>query len=289
MLEACGPILHSRGALHLRGRTIAWGERTFLMAIVNVTPDSFSGDGRSDAEMAIDHAVRQWHHGADILDIGGESTRPGHTVIDDAAEIERVVPVIAEVRARIPNAILSIDTYKPAVARAAFHAGADMINSVWGAPDALLDVAVELGMPLAAMHNQAGTAYDTDVCDAVASFLADCGTRALQRGLAREAIILDPGIGFGKTPNHNIRILRKLSRICDLGFPTLLGTSRKSTIGKLTKREPHERIYGTAATTALGVAAGIDMVRVHDVAQNRDVISVSDAIVRDWRPQGWTG
>lgn len=259
------------------------------MAIVNVTPDSFSGDGRSDTDLAIEYAVRQWHHGADILDIGGESTRPGYQPVDIATEIERVVPVVEEVRKRLPTAIISVDTYKPEVAREAHSAGADMINSVWGAPDDLIDVAVELRMPLAAMHNQAGTHYDGDVVEAVASFLEDCAQRALARGLARESIVLDPGIGFGKTPNHNIRILRRLSRICELGFPTLLGTSRKSTIGKLTQRQPHERIYGTAATTALGVAAGIDMVRVHDVAQNRDVISVSDAIVRDWRPQGWTG
>lgn len=266
-----------------------WGERTYLMAIVNVTPDSFSGDGRFDADVAIEYAVRQWQHGADILDIGGESTRPGHTMIDEATEIARVIPVIAATRERIPNAVISIDTYKPGVARAAHAAGADIINSVWGAPDALIDAAVKLGMPLAVMHNQHGTHYDGDVVDAVAAFLGDCAKRASDRGLPRESIVLDPGIGFGKTPSHNIRVLRKLSRICDLGFPTLLGTSRKSTIGKLTQREPHERIYGTAATTALGIAAGIDIVRVHDVAQNRDVISVSDAIVRDWRPKGWIG
>lgn len=281
--------LPNRGVLHVRGRGIAWGERTFLMAIVNVTPDSFSGDGRSEVESAIEHAVRQWQQGADILDIGGESTRPGNEPVDEATELARVVPVVAAIRERLPGALISIDTFKPAVARAAAEAGADMINSVWGAPDALIDVAVELNMPLAAMHNQRSTHYEGDVVDAVCAYLADCAERAMKRGLAREAIVLDPGIGFGKTPNHNIRILRRLERICDLGFPTLLGTSRKSTIGKLTKREPHERIYGTAATTALGIAAGIDMVRVHDVAQNRDVISVSDAIVRDWRPQGWTG
>ncbi|MEO9170348.1 MAG: dihydropteroate synthase [Candidatus Baltobacteraceae bacterium] len=258
------------------------------MAIVNVTPDSFSGDGR-EVETAIAHAVRQWQQGADILDIGGESTRPGHQPVDEVTELARVIPVIAQVRERIPSAVISIDTCKANVARAAHAAGADMINSVWGASDELIDTAVDLRMPLAAMHNQAGTHYEGDVVTAVAAFLADCAQRALERGLSREAIILDPGIGFGKTPNHNIRILRRLEQICDLGFPTLLGTSRKSTIGKLTQREPHERIYGTAATTALGIAAGIDMVRVHDVAQNRDVISVSDAIVRDWRPQGWTG
>lgn len=259
------------------------------MAIVNVTPDSFSGDGRDDTEVALEHAMRQWQAGADILDIGGESTRPGHERVDDPVEIARVQPVIAALRERLPTAVVSVDTYKSAVARAAHAAGADIINSVWGAPDDLLDAAAELGMPIVAMHNQREAHYEGDVMDAVLRFLDDCGQRALKRGIPREHIILDPGIGFGKTPNHNIRVLRALPRLVDLGFPTLLGTSRKSTIGKLTQRQPHERIYGTAATTALGIAAHIDVVRVHDVAQNRDVISVSDAIVRDWRPQGWIG
>ncbi len=275
--------------MRLRGRSFAWGERTYLMAIVNVTPDSFSGDGRTQIEAAIDYAVRQWNAGADMLDIGGESTRPGHAPVDEATELARVVPVIAGVRERLRNAVISVDTYKTAVARAAHAAGADMINSVWGAPEDLLAVAADLEMPIAVMHNQAGTHYDEDVVDAVTAFLRDCAERALRCGIGPERIMLDPGIGFGKTPNHNIRLLRSLDRICELGFPTLLGTSRKSTIGKLTGREAHERIYGTAATTALGIAAGIDVVRVHDVAQNRDVISVSDAIVRDWRPTGWIG
>jgi len=275
--------------MRLRGRSFAWGERTYLMAIVNVTPDSFSGDGRTQIDAAIDYAVRQWNAGADMLDIGGESTRPGHEPIDEATELARVVPVIAGVRERLRDAVISVDTYKTSVARAARAAGADMINSVWGAPEDLLEVAAELEMPIAVMHNQAGTHYDQDVVEAVTAFLRDCAERALLCGIGPERIMLDPGIGFGKTPNHNVRLLRSLDRICELGFPTLLGTSRKSTIGKLTGREAHERIYGTAATTALGIAAGIDVVRVHDVAQNRDVISVSDAIVRDWRPTGWTG
>lgn len=282
-------VLADRGALRARGRRYAWGERTYLMAIVNVTPDSFSGDGRDDTEVAVEHAMRQWQAGADILDIGGESTRPGHERVDDPIEIARVRPVIEALRERLPTAVVSVDTYKPAVARAAKAAGADIINSVWGAPDDLLDAAAELGMPIVAMHNQREAQYDGDVMDAVLRFLDDCAQRAVKRGIPREHIILDPGIGFGKTPNHNIRVLRALPRLVDLGFPTLLGTSRKSTIGKLTQRQPHERIYGTAATTALGIAAQIDVVRVHDVAQNRDVISVSDAIVRDWRPQGWIG
>lgn len=275
--------------MRLRGRSFAWGARTYLMAIVNVTPDSFSGDGRTQIDAAIEYAVRQWNAGADMVDIGGESTRPGHERVDEATELARVVPVIAGVRERLRDAVISVDTYKTSVARAAHAAGADMINSVWGAPEDLLRVAADLEMPIAVMHNQAGTHYEQDVVEAVSAFLRDCAERALLCGIAPERIMLDPGIGFGKTPNHNIRLLRSLERICELGFPTLLGTSRKSTIGKLTGREAHERIYGTAATTALGIAAGVDIVRVHDVAQNRDVISVSDAIVRDWRPRGWTG
>jgi dihydropteroate synthase len=274
--------------MRLRDKTFTWGECTYLMAIVNVTPDSFSGDGR-DVEEAIEHAVGQWRAGADILDVGGESTRPGHERIGDEIEIARIEPVVAGIRERLPHAVISIDTYKPDVARAAHRAGADMINSVWGAPPHLIDVAAELGMPLAVMHNQADTQYHGDVVDAVIAYLSDCAQRCIERGLPRQHVLLDPGIGFGKTPNQNIRVLHGLHRICELGYPTLLGTSRKSTIGKLTGREAHERIYGTAATTALGIAAGIDIVRVHDVAQQRDVISVSDAIVRNWRPRGWTG
>ncbi|HTZ55707.1 MAG TPA: dihydropteroate synthase [Candidatus Acidoferrum sp.] len=275
--------------MRLRGRNFGWGERTYLMAIVNVTPDSFSGDGQTQIDGAIAYAVKQWNAGADMLDIGGESTRPGHEPVDEATELARVIPVIAGVRGRLRDAVISVDTTKPAVVRAAQAAGADIVNSVWGAPEDLLAAAAEFDMPVAVMHNQRGTHYDEDVVDAVVDFLRDCAQRAMLCGIGPERIMLDPGIGFGKTPNHNIRLLRSLERICALGFPTLLGTSRKSTIGKLTGREAHERIYGTAATTALGIAAGIDIVRVHDVAQNRDVISVSDAIVRDWRPTGWTG
>jgi dihydropteroate synthase len=259
------------------------------MGIVNVTPDSFSGDGVSATDAAIAHAIAQWKAGADIVDIGGESTRPGSQPVDEELEIARIGPVIGAVREALPDAVISVDTYKPSVARIAHDAGADMINSVQGASDELIDVALERKMPLAIMHNQRGTIYDRDVVDTVVDFLRDAAERALRAGVPQGSVMIDPGIGFGKTPNHNIAILRELKRICDMGYPTLIGTSRKSTIGKLTGREPHERIYGTAATTALGIVAGVDMVRVHDVAQQRDVISVSDAIVRDWRPQGWIG
>jgi dihydropteroate synthase len=276
------------GTLRVAGAQLHWGARTYVMGIVNVTPDSFSGDGREDASAATDRANVQWSAGADLLDVGGESTRPGHQPINKAIEIARVVPVIRAVRAQLPAAPISVDTYKPAVVRAARDAGADIVNSVWGASDELLEVVAELRMPLVAMHNQVGTAYEGSAVDSVLRYLVDCAARATARGIPRDAIILDPGIGFGKTAEQNIELLADLKRVVALGFPTMLGTSRKSTIGKLTGREPADRSYGTAATTALAVAAGIDMVRVHDVAAARDVVNVADAIVRDWRPPDWT-
>ena len=153
----------------------------------------------------------------------------------------------------------------------------------------MLDVVAELGMPIVAMHNQHGTDYaGRDVVDAVLAFLDDCATRAVLRGILPENLVLDPGIGFGKTADQNLSVLRSLDRLAGLGFPTLVGTSRKSTIGKLTGREPGERLHGSVAAIALAVNAGIDVVRVHDVAAARDAVAVADAIVRDWRPDGWT-
>jgi dihydropteroate synthase len=282
------PQSPDRGALSARGARLDWGARTYVMAIVNVTPDSFSDDGHDDARAATAHAFVQLGAGADLLDIGGESTRPGHQPVDEKTEIERVVPVIREVRSHLPHALISVDTYKAKVARAAHEAGADVLNSVWGATDELLDIAAELEMPLVAMHNQHGTQYDGDVVDAVLRYLDDCATRAVLRGLPRENVMLDPGIGFGKTADQNLAVLHSLDRVAGLGFPTLIGASRKSTIGKLTGRMPQDRVFGTVAITALAINAGIDVVRVHDVAAARDAVSVADAIVRDWRPDGWT-
>ncbi|HVN68192.1 MAG TPA: dihydropteroate synthase [Candidatus Binatia bacterium] len=267
---------------------LTWGARTYVMAIVNVTPDSFSGDGIETPAEAARHAIAQWQAGADVLDVGGESTRPGHRPVAAAVEIARIAPVIAAIRSQLPNAPISVDTYKPEVARAARAAGADAVNSVWGASDELLDVAAELSMPVVAMHNQATTRYDVPVMDEVLRYLDECARRAMQRGIARERIVLDPGIGFGKTADQNLEVLGSLERLVALGFPTMIGASRKSTIGKLTGREPADRVYGTVATTALAVRAGIDVVRVHDVAAARDAIAVADAVVRGWRPQRWT-
>jgi dihydropteroate synthase len=205
----------------------------------------------------------------------------------ESTEIARVVPVIRAVRERRVPVPISVDTYKPGVLRAAHEAGADIVNSVWGASPELLEVVAELGIPIVAMHNQNSTAYDGDVVDAVLRYLEASAVRATARGMAPQRIILDPGIGFGKTADQNIAVLRALDRVVALGFPTMLGTSRKSTIGKLTGRPAGDRLYGTLATVALAVSAGIDIVRVHDVRAVVETVGVADAIARDWRPASW--
>ena len=254
------------------------------MGIVNVTPDSFSGDGLTDPAAALARALEQHAAGADVIDVGGESTRPGHAPVDVQVETERVLPVIAALRRQLPNVPISVDTYKPQVARAAHAAGADIVNSVWGAPDELLEVAAALNMPIVAMHNRHGSDYaGRDVVECVVEFLRDCARRANAHGIASERVLLDPGIGFGKTADQNLALLRRLDELTALGYPTLLGVSRKSTLGKLTGREPSDRVYAGAAAAALAVNAGIDIVRVHDVAATRDAAAVADAVVRGWR------
>lgn len=276
-----------RGGLNVRGTFLPWSVRTYVMGIVNVTPDSFSGDGRADASSAIARALEQLEEGSDIVDVGGESTRPGHVPVDEASELARVLPVIRAVRERRPNAPISIDSFKPAVVDAACDAGADLINCVWGLPDAILDIAVRRNMPVVIMHNQRDSVYSGDVVDEVLGYLEAAAGRAVVHGLSPAHVIVDPGIGFGKTQEQNLRVLHGLRRLTALGYPTLLGASRKSFIGKLTGRDPQDRVFGTAAATALAIAAGIDIVRVHDVRAARDVVAVSDAIVREWRPAGW--
>jgi dihydropteroate synthase len=258
------------------------------MGIVNVSPDSFSGDGARDPRDAAARADAGRDAGADILDLGAQSTRPGHRPIDAEAELARLLPAVALVRSRDPDVILSIDTYKPDVYRRAHAAGGDMLNSIWGASPALIEAALQTGSPIVAMHNAPVPLYDGDVLDAVLRFLLDVATRAVAAGIPAEHVIVDPGIGFGKTAEHNLRILSRLDRLVGLGFPTLIGTSRKSTLGKLTGRPVDERAFGTAATVALAASAGIDIVRVHDVGAQVDVVRVTDAIVRGWRPAGWS-
>jgi dihydropteroate synthase len=257
------------------------------MGIVNISPDSFSGDGFADAAAGARHALAQRDAGADLLDIGAESTRPGHRPISTELELERLLPAVVALREHDPAAIVSVDTYKPDVYRRAHAAGADILNSIWGASPALIDAALETGSPVVAMHNAPVAVYEGDVVDEVLRFLLDVATRAVAAGIPPQHVIVDPGIGFGKTAEHNLRILARLDRLVALGFPTLIGTSRKSTLGKLTGRAVGDRTYGTAATVALAAAAGIDIVRVHDVREQTDVVRVSDAIARGWRPAGW--
>jgi dihydropteroate synthase len=264
------------------------------MGILNVTPDSFSGDGllqgRDSIGAAVDQARRMVDEGADLLDIGGESTRPGHAPVDTAEEIGRVVPVIAAVADTLPEVPLSIDTTKVAVAEAALTAGAHLLNDVWGTgPEAdMARLAASTGVPLLVMHNRAEARYD-DVVGEVLDDLAAALERAEGAGVPPSNLLVDPGIGFGKTADHNVTLLRHLSVLRSLGRPILLGTSRKSTLGRILDLPPDERLEGTLATTALGIAAGVDLVRVHDVRPNVRVARVSDAIVRDrWRsdPEG---
>jgi dihydropteroate synthase len=278
--------------LAIGGRTFAWGERTFVMGIVNVTPDSFSGDGllggrdgrtgSGDAvERAVELARRMVEEGADLLDIGGESTRPGHADVDAADEISRVRPVVGAIAAALPGTPISIDTTKPAVAEAALDAGASLINDVWGVAedDAVLRVAAERAVPIVLMHNRSQARYVNVVPEVIAELQAAID-RAGRAGVAWDAILVDPGFGFGKTPDHNLAVLRDLGALRVLARPIVLGTSRKSTLGKVLDLGPDDRVEATLATTVLGAAAGVDIVRVHDVRANVRAARMADAIVR---------
>jgi dihydropteroate synthase len=267
--------------LTVRGKIFAWGVRTFVMGIINVTPDSFSGDGLgSDPKSAAERARAFVAAGCDIVDIGGESTRPGHVPVDDAEEAARVIPAIAAVRAAV-DAPISIDTFKPAVAAAAIEAGADIINCVWGATPGVVEVAARTGVPLVVMHNRAAPDYEGDCVAEVIDSLALATLEARRAGIGKDRIIVDPGIGFGKTPDHNVEILSRLDDFArQLPYPLMIGTSRKSFIGKITGLPVEARAFGTAASVALAISAGADIVRVHDVESMMAVVDVADAICR---------
>jgi dihydropteroate synthase len=229
--------------------------------------------------------------GVDILDIGGESTRPGHDAVSLEAERGRVVPVIAALRAALPATPLSVDTTKPAVAEAALAAGADMVNDVWGVgdDDSLARVAADHGVPLIVMHNRAEPRYTTFLPELIAD-LQRALERALLLGVRWDDLIVDPGFGFGKTPEQNLTLLRELGALRMLGRPILLGTSRKSTLGRVLDLPATDRLEATLATTALGIAAGADIVRVHDVVANVRAARMSDAVVRaTWSPDAGEG
>ena len=280
------PLSPRTTPIQSRQRELRWGERTYVMGIVNVTPDSFSGDGLStDVEAAVAQAHRLVDEGADIIDIGGESTRPGPNRYQLPAEEElrRVMPIIERLAGQLPVPI-SIDTYKVEVARQALAAGVNMINDVWGLKRSpqLADLAAKTGVPIIVMHNQLEASY-TDLVPEVLASLRHSVNLATAAGVSRENIIIDPGIGFGKTLEHNLEIMRRLPEFKSLEQPILIGTSRKSMIGLVLDLPVEDRLEGTAATVAIAIAHGVDMVRVHDVRQMVRVVRMSDAIVRGHR------
>ncbi len=294
--------------MRVRSLELRWNERTYVMGILNVTPDSFSGDGleRDDGDV-VPGAVAQARYfaeaGADILDVGGESTRPGAQPVSASEERARVVPVITALRRELDLPI-SVDTWKAEVAVAALDAGADMVNDVWGLrlPSggwdyAMAQLVLERNVPIILMHNrQSQPKYSTvggyyerveyaDLMGDVLHELREEVQFALDQGIQPAQIILDPGIGFGKTPAQNIELLRRLGEFKSLGYPLLLGTSRKSFIGLvLGGLPPHERVEGTIATVVLGIQAGVNIVRVHDVAAVVRAVRMADAILR---PGAW--
>jgi dihydropteroate synthase len=281
--------------------TFHWGSRTYVMGILNVTPDSFSGDGiiaKGDAvKIAVEQAAEFIESGADILDVGGESTRPGSAPVDAAQEMERVLPVIEALNKNFPDALISIDTYKAQVAEQAIGAGAHIVNDVWGlrADPELAHMVAKHGTPIVLMHNRSnpasvdvreklGNAYIgseyKDLIPEVKHELLESVGLARKAGVAESHILLDPGVGFGKTREHNLELINRLDEIRALGYPLLLGTSRKSFIGFTLDLPADQRVEGTAATVAIGIARGADIVRVHDVKEMARVAKMTDALVR---------
>jgi dihydropteroate synthase len=262
------------------GRRFEWGSRTYVMGIVNVTPDSFSGDGLgADRDAAVEQGLRMVSEGADMIDVGGESTRPGHQPITAVEETARVEAVIRRL-ARDAGVPVSIDTYKGEVAEAAVAAGATILNDIWGLTrsPSMAGLAARAGCALVLMHNQDGTHYGGDIMDEIKRFLRGSVERALEAGVPKERVIIDPGIGFGKNADQNWDVLRRLGELGELGQPILLGTSRKSFLGKLLDLPVGERVEGTAATVVAGVLRGADIVRVHDVLEMTRVVRVADQL-----------
>ena len=283
-----GYIRPRRGKTKIGGSVFEWGTRTYVMGVINVTPDSFSGDGvGTDVDVSRRVALDFQAWGADIVDIGGESTRPpaiysGAGPVSTDEELSRVIPAI-EAMAGIIEIPISIDTYKARVAEEAIKAGASMINDVWALdrdPE-MGRLAAEKGTPVVLMHNQEGTDYDDLVPDVIES-LRGAMEKAAAAGIPPDNTILDPGMGFGKTAEQNLEILRRLDEFDRLGRPLLVGMSRKSTIGYVLDLPVEERLEGTAASVALSIAGGADIVRVHDVKEMVRVARMTDAIVRGW-------
>ena len=293
-------------SLQIGNHRLEWGSRTYVMGILNITPDSFSGDGlisKGDLlQVAVGQAKEFLANGADILDVGGESTRPGSEPVSVDEELERVIPVIREIAKETPNALISIDTYKAKVAEEAFKAGAHILNDVWAlrADPELASVARKFNAPVILMHNRSnpasvevrvqlgnayiGSEYQNLIEDVKRELLVSVEL-AKKAGIEESHIILDPGIGFGKTREHNLELINRLDEIRALGYPVLLGASRKSFIGFTLDLPADQRVEGTAATVAIGIARGADIVRVHDVKEIARVAKMTDALVRDTRAE----
>ncbi|MGM0899351.1 MAG: dihydropteroate synthase [Bacillota bacterium] len=262
-------------------------EKTHIMGILNVTPDSFSDGGKfDDVERAVARARQMIEDGAGIIDVGGESTRPGHTQISDEEEITRVVPVIKALKEQT-DALISIDTYKSAVAKAAIEAGAHIINDIWGAKydPAIAKVAADQQVPIILMHNRTKPDYN-DFWTDVKEDLSESIQIARDAGVTNEQIWLDPGIGFAKTLAQNVEMIQHLDQLVDLGYPVLLGTSRKSFIGKLLDLPVDERLEGSLSTVAFGVMKGCQIVRVHDVKETVRTVKILDFLTGKTKVEG---
>ena len=290
-------------SLNLQGNVFTWGTRTYVMGILNLTPDSFSGDGligvsgtATAVQVALEQARQFVEAGADILDVGGESTRPGAETVSAEEEMDRVIPMIKALRHNL-DVPVSIDTFKGPVAEAALQAGACMVNDVWGfkADPELAAVAAAHGVPVILMHNRSswanaeikerlggryvGVPYE-NLLEDIRRELLESVEIAHSAGISDDLILLDPGIGFGKTVEQNLELLNRLAEIRELGYPVLLGPSRKSFIGYTLNLPPDQRTEGTAAALAIGIDRGADIVRVHDVKMMVRVARMTDAIVR---------
>lgn len=266
--------------MKIGGKEFDIKNKTYIMGILNVTPDSFSDGGRFNRmDAALRHAEEMIQDGADIVDIGGESTRPGHTVITDEEEIARVVPVIEAVKSRF-DVPVSIDTYKGKVAEAALKAGADLVNDIWGFKHdrRVAELTAQYGAACCLMHNRHEAVYQNFLEDLVKD-MEESVRIAREAGVADDKIMLDPGVGFGKTYEMNLEIIHHVDVLHRLGFPVLLGTSRKSVIGLTLDLPADQRVEGTVATTVIGVMKGCAFVRVHDIKENKRAIRMTEAIL----------
>ncbi|MFJ7953666.1 dihydropteroate synthase [Lysinibacillus sp. NPDC096418] len=267
--------------LTLNGIPLDYTKETFIMGILNVTPDSFSDGGKYyNVEAAVAQAKKMVEDGAKIIDVGGESTRPGYERISDEEEIARIVPVIKALLAEVP-AIISVDTYKASVARAAVEAGAHIINDIWGAKSEpeIAQVAAELNVPIILMHNRVNKDYGNDFWATAKADLEESILIAHKAGVPDAHIILDPGIGFAKTTAQNITMMQHLDELVAMGYPVLLATSRKSMIGNVLKLPVEERVEGTAATVVYGIEKGCHIIRVHDVKEMARATYMTDVLV----------